>query len=310
MPGLPPFAVKIVVDDGTLEEYEVTRKDNAYSCWVASEEGKNFSIQLDVEATNQPYSCDVFMDGTFVKSCSCRPSLKFRSHKIRGCTIDSSTVRLFAFSRVSLTDDDAIASADQQLPKLGTIEAKIYRTRILGRVDRVFGQPAISNGSVIHERSKKMSMHNVTLQGEIQTAPKKKVTRSQRLDKEPCASFLFTYRPKDFLVAQGIIPSSMAGDNSCDDEPGPSHSASQPTKKRRRSEDASSGKVKDRRIVNNDEDVSEENVRHLKQTLRDVQAKLDAIERRKLPHPVKKEIKLERLALSADIDGVIDLTND
>lgn len=40
MPSHEQFTVNVVVDDANLDEYEVTRKDNTYSCWIASEEGK------------------------------------------------------------------------------------------------------------------------------------------------------------------------------------------------------------------------------------------------------------------------------
>lgn len=110
-------------------------------------------------------------------------------------------------------DDDAVAAADQQLPNLGTIEIKIYRVEVIGRTDRNFSEPKISNGSVIHERSKKMSMHNVTyapyllsshadleiafrLHGEGRRVPKTKGFKSRNLDDDPCVSFIFTYRPR------------------------------------------------------------------------------------------------------------------
>lgn len=40
MPSHAQFTVNLVVNDATLDEYEVTRKDSVYSCWVASEVGK------------------------------------------------------------------------------------------------------------------------------------------------------------------------------------------------------------------------------------------------------------------------------
>jgi len=144
MPNHAQFTVNIVVDDVPLEEFEGNRKDNVYSCWIASEEGKNFTVRWTVKPSNEAFTCSIFMDGSFVKAHVYKPVRSLVEDNIRGCTVNANTIRLFAFSRVSLTDDDAIASADQMLSDLGTIEIKIHRVEILGASTALLTQKALT----------------------------------------------------------------------------------------------------------------------------------------------------------------------
>ncbi len=49
----------------------------------------------------------------------------------------------------------------KNLSNLGTIEAKIFRVSVLGPSDSVYKDRETLSTSVIHERSKKMGMHQV-----------------------------------------------------------------------------------------------------------------------------------------------------
>jgi len=84
---------------------------------------------------------------------------------IKGCLVDANMENLFAFSQVSLTDDETIASPDQNLSDLGSIELCVYRVELTKSAVQSVTKPMGVIESAIHERSKKMSMHRVTLQG-------------------------------------------------------------------------------------------------------------------------------------------------
>ncbi len=99
---------------------------------------------------------------------------------IKGCLVDANAENLFAFSQVSLTgqlysrqnftrlihvtipDDETIASPDQNLSDLGSIELCVYRVELTKSAVQSIIKPMGVIESAIHERSKKMSMHRVT----------------------------------------------------------------------------------------------------------------------------------------------------
>lgn len=60
-------------------------------------------------------------------------------------------------------DDEAIAAPDQNLSELGTIELSVTRVELTRSKAPSFDAPPQLNDAAIHERSKKMSMHRVTL---------------------------------------------------------------------------------------------------------------------------------------------------
>ncbi|KLO12084.1 hypothetical protein SCHPADRAFT_905445 [Schizopora paradoxa] len=313
MPSSGRFSTSIVVNNEPLEEYAVAERDNVHSCWIASQEGINFHVSCDSGPSNEAWAAYVYVDGYYMDSRVYEPKGIESGGAIRGCPKNANEMSLFAFSKVLLTDDENVAAVDRQLPGLGTIEVRIRRVAVTSRNNILnYGEPDLSNTSVIHERSKKMGMHRVVFQGTALNQVKSSVS-VRNLDVVPTATFIFRYRPKAFLCAQGIIPITNEENNV---EP-PSSSTGgvqgdvvrqQERKRKRREQDATGGN--DVIDINSDEEAEE--VRKLKQQMLDARSRLKDLERRKSAR-VKKEPKCEPVAsmsLLVDANGVIDLSED
>jgi len=297
------------VDDVALEEYDVDQRGNTYSCWIASQAGKNFVIRCKAEPLLESIALNVYTDGAIATSPIFQASLAAREHSIQGCPISADTVRPFAFSKVSLTDDETIAAAEQQLTNLGTIEIKIFRVAVLEISNFVSKELKLPNNSVIHERSKKMSMHHVTLQ-ETVAGPTTKSATTILLDNAPFATFIFRYRPKEFLRAQGIIPIESDADpsrSSNNSQASPDGVPPQERKRKRRQRDVAGPTIE----IDSDDDSAEQEIRNLRQQMLRMQATLDALQQRR-GGPVKREFKCETavMPLHVDSNGVIDLSDD
>jgi len=266
-------------------------------------------IRCKAEPLLESIALNVYMDGAFTTSPVFQASLAAREQRIPGCHISADTVRPFAFSKVSLTDDETIAAAEQQLTNLGTIEIKIFRVAVLQISDFVSEELNLPNNSVIHERSKKMSMHHVTLQ-ETVAGPTTRSAAAHVLDRAPIATFIFRYRPKEFLRAQSILPiesganSSRSSDNR---QAPPDGVPPQERKPRRRQRDVAGPTIE----IDNDDDSTEQEIRSLRQQMLHMQATLDALQQRR-GEPVKREFKCENaiMPLHVDSNGVIDLSDD
>jgi len=270
MPKNGQICTSIVVENNALEEFDETQNGDVCSCWVASQEGMNFQVRCKVEASHESFALLVYMDGAFMDGVLFDKNSFERERFIRGCPISADAIRLFAFSKVSMTDDETIASPEQRLSNLGTIEMKIWRVSVLGSSDFVYKERQISSNSVIHERSKKIGMHHVALRG---TETSRKTQADVRyLDNIPFATSIFRYRPIEFLRAQGIVPLEKNAD--------PSHPFSntggssndmllQERKRKRRQRDA----AEPSNMGNNDSDNDsvEQEIRNIRQQMLDMQ---------------------------------------
>lgn len=206
------FTVWIDSEGQELEEYEIQVEDeNTVSCYIASEVGKEFRIcWIDGTRMNQ---CVVacYMDGRPVGG---KPSARTQSGGIEGVYTAAGTVRPFKFSPVVTTDDDDIADPDNVDPDLGCIQVEIHR--VAGRRNRALQadreQDPQDRGRVhdvgpVHERSKKLGAHHVALGQEAFRADGKRpqFLRPNYAGDGPYAVFKFLYRPREILLARGII---------------------------------------------------------------------------------------------------------
>ncbi len=115
------MSISILVDNNALEEFEVTQKDDTHSCWVASQEDmvsrkfvrsvalnairlfiQNFEVRCEIKPSQESFCLRLYMDGVYM-SGRIFETKSLRVDLIRGCPIGSDTIRLFAFSKVSLT---------------------------------------------------------------------------------------------------------------------------------------------------------------------------------------------------------------
>ncbi|KAL5514063.1 hypothetical protein ACEPAG_2824 [Sanghuangporus baumii] len=216
-------------DGKILEEYQARPdpEDNmVYTCWVASEAGKRFTIQWEgLVKSDGDNRGVVFVDGVEVNSYV-NTMASNKGGVSSGVKTATGELRPYSFSNVILTDDDKYLEVEQSTNtgELGNITLKIYPVRTYyksirhrHRLRHPRQRPEITlYDGAIHESTKKICNHRITL-GEAITLgrPLSNRPRSRELVWEPrdrrdsvsCVVFRFKYRPRAFLQAQGIIPS-------------------------------------------------------------------------------------------------------
>ncbi|KAI0763443.1 hypothetical protein BD413DRAFT_616321 [Trametes elegans] len=184
---LPEFGVELEGND-----------QKTMACCIPSERGKAFVIHSK-EYNGMHVSVRHCIDGTYTISNVVYPYCTGTRAGIRTVSEDTYSPLLFA---------DLPTTGAGALEKLGTIEVRVVR--IHPTTARIGFTPAPFAGvGAVHERSKKLGAHCVTL-GErvkIQGRVRGRV-RSTPLDPRegPYVSFVFRYRPAALLQAQGIMP--------------------------------------------------------------------------------------------------------
>ncbi|KAF7376577.1 hypothetical protein MSAN_00074100 [Mycena sanguinolenta] len=194
----------VEIENSIATEYRVeTFEDHrVVFCYIASELGKSFSVAWRNCYLPSASAGHVFMDGI---ECGGRvlacPGAAIAKHE--GIT-DTTTVRRFVFSSLTVTDDDTFLTELPSHQKLGCIEVAIYPIQIFGYV------PTVSNSSTlseikIHERSKKAVTQQIRVaEPRMLLAPQ--AALAHRFTGPPIVTFVFKYRPIDFLRANGIAP--------------------------------------------------------------------------------------------------------
>ncbi|KIJ60377.1 hypothetical protein HYDPIDRAFT_43382 [Hydnomerulius pinastri MD-312] len=207
------FSAWIEVDGHELEEYGVEGdlEKNVVVCWIASQIGKNFSINWKDKSPFRDYTLASYpkLDGTSVGGMALRPSnfsgLKETSTPIitlKDVVTSMTSVRRYMFSKLNVTDEDEYL--DQSGTHLGEIVLEIWKAEINGPRMIKTGSSA-THQSTVHERSKKAISHCVGYGEEEQAAPRS-VVSSQRVGSKPLVTFIFKYRDYSLLQANGIIP--------------------------------------------------------------------------------------------------------
>ncbi|CCL98219.1 uncharacterized protein FIBRA_00213 [Fibroporia radiculosa] len=203
----------IIHCDGVpIEEYAFRIVDDyTVSCYIASEAGKSFSVHWK-NHLSMIASADCYMDGHCM-GCSRTPPEKKGSRW--GIRTNTDVRQPFQFTPLTLTDNDEIASPDDpSIDNLGIIEVKVCRVRISRRPPKHHHRKhPVPAHTPIHERSKKAGTHCVSLGEAIRCAPHSSSAYPQYkyLDnpKHPYIRFIFHYRPRALLQAQGIIPRDL-----------------------------------------------------------------------------------------------------
>jgi len=221
------------------------------------------------------------------------------------------SMRLFRFAKLTLTDDENIASAKAQVSEeLGTIEVRIRRIRDLGFHGAWVGTGGHEEIGPIHERSKKAGTNCVALGAEIQTAATLSYKNVQFLDVDSFVVFRFRHRTAGMLQAHGIMPppprsldpvtSNKQGKKRSSDEGG--SSSTRPPKRLR----ASPGDQDDKPLEISDDD---EDVIALQAQLAKIQKKL---EKKKTKKPSGSIVKREHSPIRVvnPSDDVIEIFSD
>ncbi|KAG6374434.1 hypothetical protein JVT61DRAFT_4471 [Boletus reticuloceps] len=186
---LGTFTANIIVDGKALEEYDVTSESpSRVTCWVASEEGKPFTVQWKcLEETRVAGSRgSVYVDGT-----GCGSVLKYPG---------------------TLGDKDTTATLSS-LVRATSMQDLMFARRWFERTT-IAADVIPFNNEELHERSKKQQF-TVLGKYRIWTA-KGQETLSIYLSFDPQQStrnqFVFKYRPLGVLQANGIAPRPASAD--------------------------------------------------------------------------------------------------
>ncbi|KAJ3478914.1 hypothetical protein NLI96_g9418 [Meripilus lineatus] len=200
------FEIRVITGDGVLEEYGTTMKgEDSVHCHIASQANQSFRLELknhtDLDVT---FRC--FADGIRIGGQPCNPQATVQLSKL---AVSPSTSRQFAFADVEFSESsDAVAIGSTKLMSLGTIIIKVRRIEhTRGKKERTFEIPALLNGP-IDEKSKKIGTHHVILGPEIPRKASRyhQIVKTLDSNSQPFAKFVFKYRPREILQAQGIIP--------------------------------------------------------------------------------------------------------
>ncbi|KAJ3478915.1 hypothetical protein NLI96_g9419 [Meripilus lineatus] len=198
------FEIRVITDDGVLEEYGTRVTGASVHCHIPSQANQSFRFELKNHSyMNITFWC--YADGICIGGRLCKPQ---GTSQLSRFVVSHSVARPFTFAAVELSESsDAVATDPANITSLGTITVKVIRVKPCGRTERTYEVPALLNGP-IDEKSKKIGTHHVILGPEIPLKASHNIYLSEEIDSEsqPFAEFIFQYRPKASLQAQGIIP--------------------------------------------------------------------------------------------------------
>ncbi|KZP17647.1 hypothetical protein FIBSPDRAFT_933863 [Athelia psychrophila] len=178
--------------------------DKEVTCWIASAAGKRNPGGSGLFSGLGPgfLSGRVEVDGEQCGGIIMEPSTQRDYIFIKaGLETSQDTIRKFTFAHVELTDDDAFLETSQNI---GEICLAIWKVEIVATTNEY--RSSHEEGKV-HERSKKLTTHRVKLGEEVDSMPTKSSVVNVIGD-EPVVKMTFKYRPRELLVAEGIIGST------------------------------------------------------------------------------------------------------
>ncbi|KZP04810.1 hypothetical protein FIBSPDRAFT_940807 [Athelia psychrophila] len=190
--------------------------DKEVTCWIASAAGKRNPGGSGLFSGLGPgfLSGRVEVDGEQCGGIIMEPSTQRDYTFVKaGLETSQDTIRKFTFANVELTahtdtlhalyslDDDTFLETSQNI---GEICLAIWKVEIVATTNEY--RSSHEEGKV-HERSKKLTTHRVKLGEEVDSMPTKSSVVSVIGD-EPVVKITFKYRPRELLVAEGIIGST------------------------------------------------------------------------------------------------------
>ncbi|KAI1783241.1 hypothetical protein LXA43DRAFT_1047381 [Ganoderma leucocontextum] len=309
----------ITCEGENLPEHGATLEGNdgkSFACFIPSENGKSFAINVKNGSTQDCIKLSFKVDGKqLAHSMMCRPGESWSKSGVR-TSLD--VEQPFQFANLQTTDDDELLNRLSNQADVGSIEVGVTRVYSEGRPAAVTVETFSGMGAV-HERSKKAGAHSVGLGSGSLVQPWTQMWFHDPINPSEgkAVTFVFRYRPRDLLQAQGIIPldrpkSVEAEPSTVKKEKKRPGSPQQRDAKRRRVESGSaSGSGSSSQSAKRDLGVVEvlsdddEDYNALKSRYRKLQDKFDRATRKKFGG-VKQE---QGIVVGSDGD-VIDLTLD
>ncbi|KAH9006363.1 hypothetical protein EDB86DRAFT_3098017 [Lactarius hatsudake] len=314
--SLPSMSVAIVCDGKELETYDVKQEGmSSLTAFIASEAGKQFKIAYSNNLANFDLVVYLYIDGQLIRHACTRAR---SSDELLGPYNSARSVLPFKFQELQLvgTFSPIFPSLEHLLdvrrktrtwkmypppPEMGTIELKAYRCHLrhITKAPSQFMHESLHEGRV-SELSKKVGWHHVATGDEILVRRSNRATVDY-LDSwtgPPYASIKISYRPRELLRAQGIIPGN--------DE---SRQGSPINNKKRAREDGSPGPSRSRQNIKvKREDLSGD---ARAERMRALQAELDALKAAEQSDTsVKRELRSPSPIVVKYSGEVVDLTLD
>ncbi|KAI0077359.1 hypothetical protein K474DRAFT_1621341 [Panus rudis PR-1116 ss-1] len=282
------YDVFITIDGKKVPEYQVRVVDEkTIECFIPSESGKEFTICWKSGLpTHSSVRCSV--DGINAGSTHSAPLKEGLRWGVR----TSPTTRLpYRFADLKLLDDDDLPVEGPSIQNLGTIEATIFRVVLANKSAEKrssYSAPPKNIGAV-HERSKKAGAHCVEFgPPKIVPAHPHSNTRPLNPSEGHYVKFIFRYRPRALLQAQGIIVPGSSQDTTDSVKP----------EKKQPSSSKKSTELKRKRGAQDEPE-------------QDVKPNLSSLKRHEgaSPRPAKRVKQEPRRTPVSQPDNVIDLTS-
>ncbi|KAL0574146.1 hypothetical protein V5O48_007809 [Marasmius crinis-equi] len=198
------YSAWVSIEGAPAEEFgvEVSEEQNKVTCWIPSEEGKNFELVIKDNKLHEPTAASFYVDG---HKCSRKPfyGKKLDTLRKNGIRTGAQAVRPFTFSRLKTTDEDSLSCSAS--PEIGEIRIEVHQASVRTLRSQPKGNFRDTPAQVmVNERSKKAVDHQTTFGQAINTR------RTNFVDINtfglPKAIFCFKYRPLGMLQANGIAP--------------------------------------------------------------------------------------------------------
>jgi len=298
---LQSFNFAIECDENELETYDVKQEGpNSTTASVASEAGKQFTIVITNNLLDSDLVVDLHIDGERVRSPVFSAGNAGQRRVISGLQTSATSTLPFKFQELELVDPDLEdAPVVSEMAQIGSIEARAFRCQIQRTVEYEPTNRRLHGGRV-SERSKKAGWHHVSFADEVinEKAATSHVKYTDKLD-APCASVKVFYRPRELLMAQGVIVgynigAGISGGSEVDD-------------RKRAREDGSSGPSKRRTGSSIKEEELSDDARA--QRIQALEAELNSLKMaRKSGSSVKHERAPSPIVVGQAAGEVVDLT--
>ncbi|KAF8577789.1 hypothetical protein K439DRAFT_528578 [Ramaria rubella] len=153
---IPQYLMTVSKETQKIAQPPFMQTIHKISCWIASEEGKEFTVNVTSQASHnfQVHASYLYMDGKITGGEIFKIN-KTKSRCFSGCfSSDGQSEAPFLFSRLELTDDDSAISNASRLQDLGIIRIDTRRVAALHGQASECNFSSLANEPV-HEKSKK-----------------------------------------------------------------------------------------------------------------------------------------------------------
>jgi len=160
MPSVAGFEAWIEIDGVRLDEFQVETDEPARTvrCWVPSAAGKNFVVHFKDATMQRTAAVYISIDGAFKCSATLSPTLVHNSRE--GYRITPTSISLFQFAPILLTDDESATMEDEEaIRSLGVIHLSMQEGIVGEPIP--FIAPKVIAVKPLYEKIKKGGGHRV-----------------------------------------------------------------------------------------------------------------------------------------------------